>query len=219
MRNSTLLAAGLSSLALLALSSPASACWDGYSAQVGNVMIMQAGPDAFDPATARDIAAWAPRIDAVLGADTTLTSEHGFVDVVAPGHEEQGRWEDGKMESLYRLAVRLSHRTAPRDAGLAARPYTVQVFAARSYDNASAFAASLDAALDARTESTDIVGFYEAGGYPARHPLTHVITEKDADGRPIHRVVVGAFLREAEARDAFASLHREKNVGGFVRPL
>jgi hypothetical protein len=96
----------------------------------------------------------------------------------------------------------------------------VQVFAARSITTADAFATRLDDVLDQRADtSTDLVGFYEAGGYPARHALTHVVTETDAAGRPIYRVVVGAFMRAEEARGASAAVHKETKVTGFVRAL
>jgi hypothetical protein len=208
-------------IAVAASSSPASACWDGYSAHVGKLSIFQAGDDGWDPARARDIATWSPRIDAILPAGAELTSEHGFVELTRPGHDAlDGKWRDGKMESLYLLAAKLAGRSAWRGSPPAAHPYTVQVFAARSITRADAFAASLDETLEQRADtSTDLVGFYEAGGYPARHALTHVVTEKDDAGRPIHRVVVGAFMRAEEASRAFGAVRKETNLAGFVRPL
>ncbi len=145
-----LLASLAASLVTLAAPCPASACWDGYAANVRRVHVSVdtgEGAPPWTPELVRDVASWLVRVDALLPAGAT-------VDV--------GPWRDGT-----------------------------------------------------------VCGADAADGSCARawNDCAHVVDARARDGKPLHRVLVGAFLDEAEARAALAAIVTHTSLRGFVRTL
>jgi hypothetical protein len=210
-------------LACLALTfaRPVLACWDGWSAAVGKVELLQAGNEAWNPATAREVALWGGRIDAMLPAGGALTSEHGKFELSdGAGVTTPGSWDGVHLESLFKLAAKiLGRRAQARDGARDGTALTVQLFAARSQSNADAFTAQLEAKAEAAQLGEPDGVFYTAGGYPANHAVAHVVLERDDGGAPIYRVLVGAFLDRSKAEAARRSLRDTVHAAGFVREL
>jgi hypothetical protein len=208
---------------VLSVVSPVLACWDGWSATLPKVELLQAGDSDWNPATARDVALWGTRIGALLPSDATLMSEHGFVTVSnAGGQVGEGKWDGISFESLFKLAAKIlrareSDKERAREA--TALALTVQLFASRDRSHAEAFAAHLEAKAQSASAFEPAGAFYTAGGYPATHALSHVVTEVDDAGLPIHRVLAGAFLDRTAARKARLDLETALGAKGFVRPL
>ena len=210
-------------LACLALTfaRPALACWDGWSATVGRVDILQAGDDVWNPALARDVALWGGRIDAMLPAGSSLMSEHGrFALSDASGAVTEGSWDGVHVEALFKLTAKiLGRRAQAQGSARDGTALTVQLFAARSQSYADAFTAQLAAKAEAGQLSEPDGVFYTAGGYPANHAVAHVVLERDDGGAPIYRVLVGAFLDRSKAEAARRSLRDAVGMSGFVRAL
>lgn len=210
-------------LACLALTfaRPVLACWDGWSATVGRVDILQAGDEAWNPQTAREVALWGGRIDAMLPAGGALMSEHGKFELSdASGVTTAGSWDGVHLESLFKLAAKiLGRRAQAQDSARDGTALTVQVFAARSERSAAAFTAQLATKAEAAQLSEPAGVFYTAGGYPANHAVAHVVLERDDGGAPIYRVLVGAFLDRSKADAARRSLRDTVGAAGFVRTL
>lgn len=135
-------------------------------------------------------------------------SEHGHVVLKRSGSSvAEGTWDGRHLDQLFALAARLLHvKATPTSPGPTV--LTLQVFAARDRAKADAFAATLK-------PTAEDPGFYTAGGYPALHALAHVVEERDSDGVPIFRVLVGTFLDHASAQKAHADL----GTKGFIRAL
>lgn len=210
-------------LACLALTfaRPVLACWDGWSATVGRVEILQAGDEAWNPAMARDVALWGGRIDAMLPAGGSLMSEHGrFALADAAGATTEGRWDGVHLESLFKLAAKiLGRRAQAQESARDGTALTVQLFAGRSQSSADAFTAQLTARAEAAQVGEPAGVFYTAGGYPANHAVAHVVLERDGGGAPIYRVLAGAFLDRTQAEAARRSLRDALGTSGFVRAL
>lgn len=205
----------------LTLARPALACWDGWSATVGRVDILQAGDETWSPATARDVALWGGRIDAMLPAGARLMSEHGsFALSDASGTTQSGQWDGLHLEALFKLAAKiLGRRAAAQGSAQDGTALTVQLFAARSQGSADAFAARLQAKAGATQLSEPASVFYTAGGYPSNHAVAHVVVERDGGGAPIYRVLMGAFLDRSNADAARRLLRDVAGAPGFVRAL
>ena len=62
-------------------------------------------------------------------------------------------------------------------------------------------------------------GMYDAGGFPAANPTVHVVSEEDANGRPVYRLVTGTFLTRAEADEVAREASAELGTTAFVRRL
>ncbi len=210
-------------LACLALTfaRPVLACWDGWSATVGHVEILQAGDDGWDPALARDVALWGGRIDAMLPPGGALMSEHGKFELSdGAGITTPGTWDGVHLESLFKLAAKiLGRRAQAQDSARNGTALSVQLFAGRSQRSADAFVAQLEARAGAAQVTEPEGVFYTAGGYPANHVLAHVVLERDDGGAPIYRVLVGAFLDRTKADAARRSLRDALGASGFVRAL
>lgn len=211
---------------LLLAGRPAAACWDGFAAGAGNVSIRQGGDDQWHAEKARELAAWLPRIDALLPADTHLESEHGLVSLVpsagGPAIAE-ARWTSGKLADLFTVVARVAPGARARIAkGHAIVPFTVQVLGVRDPRRAAAFADALNERSD-RDELVPSVGFYSAGGFPAIHPVAHVLEAPKAGDDddlppPLTRVVVGSYLDAASAQVTAAALTAH-GIPAFVRVL
>lgn len=216
-------ALGLSAFFAAAAPSVARACWDGYAASVGRVFIGVADDRPWDPGSARAVARWGARIDALLPANTLLNAQFNTVTFCQEAKdgcgETLGEAQLPSLESLPTLfssvakLTRASPAAVRRARAIDAQPFTLQVFAARAERRAKAIAARIDESGAGRH------GFYEAGGFPAFNSTAHVVRGEDAAGRPLFRVVVGAFLDRKEAASLGDSIKTQLGIQGFVRPL
>jgi hypothetical protein len=211
-------------MATVSAASPARACWDGYQASVGNVTLSIPGEAEWSPETARTAARWGARIEALLGSSRSLQSFYSNATVcLAESDGSCGAtladvtWNGSQLSDLFvkvAAATRASPATVKRARAVDVQPLTIQVFAGRTDAAAKAFAARIN---DAHVDGLD--GYYVAGGFPDVNPSAHVIAVTDASGRPLDRVVVGAFLSRADALASAARLTSETGIVGFARPL
>ncbi|MEM7606144.1 MAG: hypothetical protein AAF411_12385 [Myxococcota bacterium] len=195
----------LAAALVLSLSLPvAHACFDGYVAVAGDVMV-QAADDQWSARRARQLATWLPRIDALSGDTVEIYYSSAYLAdgtelTYAPDHFD---------ELFETMATHLNVADAERLAAksLETRALTVEVASFRRRADAREYARALLARLDGdEDEAMDVAygslaGFYEAGGFPSNNPPIHVVPGRDR-GRRIHRVVVGAFLGEDTAEQA-----------------
>jgi hypothetical protein len=172
------------------------------------------------PARARELADWLVRVEALVPPGHVATACEFTIDVCKAGSSSScvggERWERQTYWGFFRTVARLvKAKPAVVRAALQkqATPFTVQV--AVGYDAAGA------RALARRLNRTPPAehGFYEAGGFPAQNDAVHVIADRDDEGAPIYRVVVGAYLTRAEARATAAKLRTAAGLRSFVRPL
>lgn len=193
----------------ISIPSAASACWDGFSAQIGNVNEM-GGDTSWDEATLRHHAKWLGRVNALLSKDTTVVSQHGFVTLTMGGKDLEFKWDDEDYTTLFHTVAR--HVGASKTDIERAKRVETPVYVVQ----AGAFIHAARANKLAETISRgDIAehGFFQAGGFPADNPEAHVIS--NAGGRKLHRVYVGAFVNRAEAE----ILAKQLGQGAFVREL
>lgn len=227
LRPVTLLAAAAVALASLVSLPRAEACWDGYAASIGKLSISVATDEnpPWDPADIREIALWGSRIDALLPAGTRLDSELGTITFckTLPGSRRCGAsladvpFSTAPLPALFGQTAILTHASPAairRAMTLTVAPLTVQVFASTSAARAHAVAVAVDEPDDTRDR-----GFIDVGGFPATNPSAHVVDGSDAAGRPIHRVLVGAFLARADAAATEARVRKALGLKGFLRPL
>jgi hypothetical protein len=232
MRTRAALATAAASLVTLAAPSPASACWDGYAASAGNVHVAESqdeGAGPWSPELARDVGTWLVRTDTLLPAGITVDVDPGGYASVCRGSgtdpcaTELGafRW-NGDMPALLRAVAR-SVRASPASQWRArAQPVTawsVQVFAARDESRAERVADDLNQLQKLGGEFSCDEGFLSVGGFPSWNDCAHVADARGRDGKTFHRVLVGAFLDESEARAQLASIVTYTSLGGFVRAL
>ncbi len=189
--------------------STAVACWDGFSAHVGNVN--ESGDDTtWDETTLRHHAEWLGRINALLPDNATVFSDHGFVMLTIDGQDREFTWNDGHYRTLFDTvasSVGASKRHIQRALRADTPVYVVQ---------SGAFINESSARKQAEAISQGDVaehGFFAAGGFPADNPEAHVVTISAA--RQLHRVYVGAFVNRGEAE----SLAKRLGRGAFVREL
>jgi len=229
----TLLAACLT-LACLATPRRASACWDGYAASAGNVHVAVdtgEGSPSWSPPFVRDVATWLVRTDALLPAGVTVDVDPYGYGSVCRGTAADAcateiasfRW-DGDMQSLFRTVAAGVHASPASRRGARARRVTawsVQVFAARDERRAQRVADELNALQKSDDDFSCDEGFLSVGGFPSWNDCAHVAVGevRARDGRPLHRVLVGAFLDPAEARAALAQIVTHTSLRGFVRTI
>ena len=192
----------------------AHACWDGYAVRQGDIAFT-GGDETWDAASARDLATWTLRLQALLGPTGTVEAEFGFgeacigdrcVELTGHAHTPRALFDD--------VARALAIPAAQRAAALriTAEPYAVQV--AATHDGAAA------ETLAARISQGDLpIGFYEAGGFPADNPEAHVVKAHDASGAVIFRVVVGAFVDRADASAHAAEIATATGLPTLLRKL
>jgi hypothetical protein len=197
----------------LALPGSVRACWDGYSVQTDDGIHFTGGDESWSPERAAELASWALRFHALLGADGTLESEFGWGEAAIGDRTFELRGEGTPDEVFRTLATALGITRSERRRLLAieAHPYTVQLAASHDRARAEALASRL-------SEATLPMGFYEAGGFPADHPEAHVI-EADVHGARVYRVVVGAFLDRAAAMRAAGEIAAVTGRPTALRPL
>ncbi len=190
--------AALALAASLAVALPARACFDGYVARGRHLTLSVSGDSDWEPAHIRRVATWIARIDSLLSEPyEDLVERENFSEIFRDVAESVGA-------SSKRQARALSIRVTP---------VTVQLLAVRNAESAHTFAAAIE-----QTDAADR-GFYESGGFPSLNPRVHVIRERDASGRMLYKVLVGAFLDRREARKVLSGLEREVGARGFVRNL
>jgi hypothetical protein len=103
----------------------------------------------------------------------------------------------GDFQALARLGGASVHRAGPRRAQRASRA---------------------SARVDRRASEIE-TGFFFVGDVPADNPTAHVVRERDARGRMLHKVLVGAYLDRASATASALELARKTGLETFVRPL
>ena len=194
---------------VLFVPSIADACWDGYSAQVGNVSA--SGDDTtWDEATVRNHALWLGRINALLPQNAQIVVQLGFVTLDVGNTSDEFAWHDGDYRTLFdAVATRVGSSSEAKQRAMRTKTpvYVVQAGAFVKESRAEAWAA----ALSQRDEAE--YGFIQTGGFPADNPEAHVVTTSGK--RKLHRVYVGAFLQRTEAE----KLAKRLGGGAFVREL
>lgn len=199
----------------MAAAGPARACWDGELGTIGDVTYM-GGRVGWDADRARELATWLARLDAVLPDDASLMIEWDFVSLCRDGACDDWRWDGRSFAALFREVSRRSG-AAPasirRARGLTTPVHTVQVAALSDRARAEALAQRITEA------GAGAHGFYETGGFPADNPVAHVISGSDAQGREVHRVLVGAFVDRREATASRDRLEGQLGLRGMVRAL
>lgn len=221
MARTTLLAAILvaaTTTVLTSVAPRAEACWDGYLANVGERVTLAGYDETWSVERAREVATWGARIDGLLPDGAKLEAWLGFVTLDAATVDDADasfRWDGASYAALFdQVAARLhspwvvAHSARARTATV----YTVQVGANADEAIAEAFAA--------RTQDMHLGehGFYEAGGFPNDNPTVHVVAATSPAGRPVYRVVVGAFLSASEA-NVCADALAKGGIRGFVRAI
>lgn len=196
-----------------AVPSTARACWDGYSVQTDDGIHFTGGDEAWSPERAVELASWALRFHALLGADGTLESEFGWGEAAIGERtiEFHGEASPAHVFATVASALGISRAERARLLAIEAHPYTVQVAASTDRARAEALASHL-------SEGTLPMGFYAAGGFPADNPEAHVI-EADVNGAHVYRVVIGAFLDRAAALEASSEIAATTGMATSLRPL
>jgi hypothetical protein len=210
MRSTLALAAVLA----LLVPEPARACWDGYAVDTGDGIRFTGGDESWSASNAVMLGSWALRYRALLGDEGTLEIEFGWGEA-SVGEQTIPLERASDPRALFdRLADALAVPSARRARLLAidARPYAVQVAASRDRARAEHLAMQL-------SESELPFGFYEAGGFPADNAEAHVVEGIAADGQPVFRIVVGAFLDRASAAQAATEIARVTGRTTSLRAL
>jgi hypothetical protein len=216
----------VAALSIACVPSRADACWCGYSATVGDISITEPMPNAedcpigWDPEVVREWAMWMVRLNKVLPPGMTLESFGGEAIVRTKGGRRVttlawGGPYGGELPRLFSALVRLGkNRGRVRAAReLQPRVFTVQVLASRSEEMAAEVSARAERAGDVET------GFFWAGEAPADNPIAHVVTETDANGRVLHKVMVGAFLERRVAEASARVIEQRTGLATHVRLL
>ncbi|MFT5357307.1 MAG: hypothetical protein ACI9KE_004541 [Polyangiales bacterium] len=217
--NHSALRLGLFLVITLILSPPsASACWDGYAAVYGNVTV-QGGDTEWSPENARELAIWLPRLSAIIGEEQ-LEVAFGSAFV----RDAEIDYPAGRFDLLFarvarKLGLERQARRAAMQIGFDA--LTVQVGATRDRASADALAERLmqsDPGYSSGSFAAEH-GFYEAGGFPADNSSLHVLETTDAQGAPVFRVVVGAFMTMADAQVVAEAMRQAHGMSAYVRRL
>jgi hypothetical protein len=225
-RRGPLAAAALVAAAALAHAPPTVACADGAGARgQRSSIVLWTESASWRPATARSLAVWLRRLDALVPEGNAIHVVNETVTCEGPRCIEPslgaGRLD---LRSAFDTAARLVRSPASevaRARGLGGPVHTVQVFAggergaraARDRVHAARDAARLD--LAGFYEEGDVSSLHGAAGVPTVLPVAHIVRERSAEGA-LHRVVVGAHLTPQEAADAAATL-RAAGIAAFPR--
>lgn len=202
------------------LVTPAAACWDGVAAGGRGISINLWQDASWSPSQARHLASWVRRFEALVpaaGAHVEVMNGHVHCDGDACSDTawvEIGRGDLGQAFAATPRLLGVSPAAVARARSLPASVYTVQVFAGAERGARGA----RDRVHAVRDEhDMDLAGFYTVGGFPAVHPVAHILRDGTDRGAPF-RVVVGAHLSREEAEAAAAEL-RAHGVASFVRAL
>jgi hypothetical protein len=216
-------ATGAAFIAAACFSTPALACWDGMAASGEGIHVSLWRSASWRPDTARHMAIWITRLEALVPAGTTVSVMNQTIMCDGPacpadlggipdldGVPEPSRVDMASVFDATAKMLRVSPAERARAASLSSSLYTVQVYAG-ARKGALAERERVHALRD--ESELDLSGFYTEGGFPAVHPVAHIL----ADGGT-YRVVVGAHRSIAEATraaDALAAV----GVKAFVRPM
>ena len=199
---------------------PSAACWCGYIASEGRVSITTVMPNAdscppgWPPAVIHEHADALALLDAALPAGLALEAFGGHAEVTTRDRRKKpvAAFDFVGFDALAKKLGTLG-RAVRRPPPPGRRVWTVQLFAGASEARAEALRARVDASRSATS------GFFVAGDFPANNPVARVLFEKNARGRALYKVVMGAFLRPEEARRAAEALRAELGGEAFVRPI
>ncbi len=208
--------------ALLATSSVGSAwaCWDGFSASVGRVSFSAPGDDGdavLRFGTARALARWGAKLDALVPAGHTLEVAFGQVRLCNSSDDcksfEHQDWWDASADTEAELNARLARlfrrmvaelklsaaaKSALRKRG---RLFTVQLASFKSRRAAQKMVESINHQHRYSSLPWEHHTFYSAGGFPAMHDVAYLARANVAGRGVFHRVIVGAFTTAGEAID------------------
>jgi hypothetical protein len=194
---------------------PAAACWDGLLVERDNmfVQIDVSTPWYVDVQIAAD---WVTRIDALLPAGAELTVTFGLVDIVDPQGtcvmvtaEEVDDFEAAFARVASACGSSEAEIAAARD--LEGELFTLQLLSTR--DRAKA-----EATVEAINESQcEWQGFYSEGAFPGANRCAELETIWQADGREVHRVLVGNYLDRVTAELDRAEISGELGIEAMVR--
>lgn len=214
MRPITLLPLALASLACLA-PARAFACWDGFYVQAERVSFTGEGVEDWSPAQVRALATWTRRLQALVGPGGEVEADMGYASVCVAARCSEAAARSSRPDELFATvatALGASWRARSLALRVTAAPYSVQVAAVRDRAQAEALATRL-------SELELPHGFVEIGGFPADNREAHVLDAVDATGRPVYRVVVGAFLDRADASAHVAEIARATGLPTLPRAL
>lgn len=213
-------------IVVVALSLPGSARADAHSYGGSgrrfrlSVMVIGfdegAGAGGWDEESARELAGWAVRFDAVIPKGAFVEIEKDVNDddtkltLRVNGRSEVRHFPgEPQLDVALRWVARRFRRPVP--PARRARLFTLQLFASRSKANALRFAEG----LDARGVRASHVVYY-AACHPCSVPEARVL---ETANPKVHRVIVGVFGERHAARIALAELRQRWHVTGFVREL
>jgi hypothetical protein len=197
--------------ATLALSAPAAACFDGFSARLHETSLLRTSDGSWSIEEARRLARWAARFHALPGSAGGVHAEFSQLEICPAGVSLGGErchlelideWYELDVDDLLstifdRVAARRAVSTTSARAATATL-YTVQVAAFSRRGRAEALAGEINRQNELGELPWEPSSFYSAGGYPAIHDVAHVV-RAEREGGEVFRVVVGAFVDPAEA--------------------
>jgi hypothetical protein len=205
------------SASLLAVTADATACFDGYSASVGDVGFVAAGPyDAsFSIGQARALAKWGQRIDSILPEGYSLELGYGGGGICSPSTGCDQAFTDLWLEHGYSAEKSLNATLAKVFDGVAAKVgtppsqarrarnrrvpiYAVQVGSFRGAGRAASLTRKLNWEVQTGKLEWEPDTFYSAGGFPAIHDVAATVPAR-VQGQRFHRVVVGVFTAGEQA--------------------
>ncbi|NUO53718.1 MAG: hypothetical protein HOV80_33135 [Polyangiaceae bacterium] len=219
--NLTVLAGALAGLLATVIPSTAHACWDGYSATVGNATFTRAtGAASWNGDDARYTTRWAARFDAITPAGVNLWIGNGYVS--CEGHKacetlgDVGSNDPQKAFKQVAKAFGVSAKAQQEALGVQQKLYTVQVFAGAK--DAALKQKKLLAELD-QEEALDVGDygdFFLAGAFPGVNERFHAIAdEKD---EKLVRLIIDEYPSLEAAQEAEKKL-RARGVIGIVKEL
>jgi hypothetical protein len=214
-RRPALLPTAALALALLT-PKPAVACWDGLLlAHDSTTIQIDVGSRWYvDVESAAD---WMVRFDALLSADAELEIVFGSIfitDASGTCSEAEIVEEADDFEEAFALVARACGRSKADVAAarkLEGDLFTVQLLSTSDRAKAESTIEHLEGNMCSWS------GFYTEGAFPGITTCAELETVVLADGREVHRVLVGNFLDRASAELVRAEIDDELGVGSMVR--
>lgn len=232
-------ALSLLSILLISLTpTPASACWDGFSAELGKVSIEGEVHPESEPewqiGQARALARWGTRLNALLPHDSSLDiaflsvtlcvprHRHKCAEIPAPWWKEAGDASPAQLDhwlgrAFALVATRI--RATPRRIAVARRAsstlFTVQVGSYRSRGLAERQVEQLNHMVRYNYLPWESRSFYVAGGFPALDDVAHLLPCR-IKGHVWHRVVVGEFTSLKNAMSYRAAIERSGTRAAII---